>query len=557
MSVAPEGALATALRRLDGRPYPAYRDLGGAWALGGGVTLWVEHVQGDPFAAPSRVRLRVPDVLASDEVADRDAREAAEDWLLRRAVAAVDAGLGARRGSGRSGVIGLYRPGPEVVERSAVRAAADGSVVVRLSAGLPAAGRRILGREAHALLLGDLVDLAAAVAPGADRAQLHAHQAAVRQQRALRRALGPAGLVAFVADGSVLPRASGVSQRPLEGAVPTRAPDTLGVTLPGRDGPVRGLGVRAGITVITGGGFHGKSTLLSAIARGHLDHVPGDGREGVVALPTAAWVRAEEGRAVTGADISAFLGNLPDGRDTRAFSTADASGSTSQAAALVEAVEAGARLLLIDEDASATNLLAADARMRAVVPADREPITPLVVRARQLVEGWGVSVVLVVGGLAAWLDVADTVIGLDRWRLADLTAAALAVRQPVPSPPGPLPAVRARRPSPAGLDAGRVRARDRRAVDLDRQELDLTAVAGVLDGHHARALGLAVRFLGAAGLVDGARTLATALDALEAILDDEGVEALSPFDAPEGDLVRPRRVDVAAALSRWRGLRLG
>lgn len=545
-------ALRDALNRIDGRPYPAYRDIGGHWAIGD-VDLWIDRVQGDPYAAPSRVRVLVPTGLSA-YAATADQRMAAEDALLRRFVAAVDAaGGGERRGSGRSGAIRVYRPGPEVVERSAVRLHRDGRVEVRLAVGLPARGRRILGRQAWALLGDDLLRAARAV--DVPPAAIEAHVASVVTQRTLRRQLPDAGLVAFLADGSVLPRASGIDQGPLPGAIPLAAPPSLAVTLSGPNGPIRGLGIRRGVTLVVGGGFHGKSTLLQAIQRGHLDHVPGDGRERVVTIPDAVKVRAEDGRRIERVDISAFLDGLPGGRSTRPFSTDDASGSTSQAAALVEAVSAGAEALLVDEDTSATNLLVSDARMRALLPTDGEPITPFVQRIRQLAAS-GVSTVMVVGGVADYLAVADTVVAMHHYTATDRTEAAQALAPEVPAAPSPWQVPPPRVPSREGLRLGRIRARDTRAVQVDKhEEIDLTAVEQVLDASHAWTLGHALRFL-SEELVDGRRSLATCLDALEAILDDEGIEALSPYDAPPGDLIRPRRHEIAAALNRLRRLRI-
>jgi len=536
------------LTRLDGRPYPAYRDLRGHWGLGD-VDLWLDHIQGDPYAAPSRARVAIPTPLGP-LARDPDQRVAAEDALLRHFLTGVRS---ERRGSGRSGVIRVYQPGPEIVERSAVRLHRDGRVEVRLQVGLPARGRRILGRQAWALLGNDLVDAARKLV--LTEADLQAHVSSVVTQRALRRQLDEAGLVAFLADGSVLPRSSGVDQRPLPDAVPLHAPDELAVTLTSPDGPVRGLGIPAGVTLVVGGGFHGKSTLLQAIQRGHLDHVPGDGRERVVTIPDAVKVRAEDGRRIESVDISAFLDRLPGGRSTRPFRTDDASGSTSQAASIVEAVAAGAKALLVDEDTSATNLLVSDARMRALLPADGEPITPFVQRVRQLADA-GVSTVMVVGGVADYLAVADTVVAMHCYEPADRTTEARELAPEVAPAPTPWAPPAARVPSPEGLRPGRIRARDTRAVQYDKRvEIDLTAVEQVLDASHAYTLGQALRFLHDQ-LIDGDRDLRRCLDALDAILDDEGVEALSPWDTPPGDLIRPRRHEIAAALNRLRRLRV-
>ena len=536
------------LDRLDGRSWPAYRDLEGAWRLGD-ATLIVDHVQGDPYAAPSRVRWVQPSGLPARLHEDPDACLAAEDWLLRRFGRELH---GRKRGSGRSGQLRVYRPGPEILERSAVRLRSDGQVEVRFAVGLPGRGRRVLGRQAWALLTENVPEAAAGLGPHPD---LDAQVRSVLAQRTLRRQLADHGLVAFVADGAVLPRASGIDPAPLPGAVPFESPPELQVTLDTPDGPVSGMGVPEGTTLIVGGGFHGKSTLLLALQHGHLDHVPGDGRERVVALPDTVKVRAEDGRRVCRVDISAFLGDLPGGRSTAPFDTEDASGSTSQAAAIVEAVEAGARVLLLDEDTSATNLLVRDERMRALIPRQSEPITPFVERVRQLREGWGISVVMVVGGVGDYLAVADTVIAMHDFRPEVVTERAHALAPEVPESPGPLPALAPRVPLAAGLEPDKVRARDERRLRYGGGDVELSAVEQILDAAQAATVGEALRFLHG-NVLDGQRTLATALDSLDAILDDEGVEVLSRWRHPEGDLVRPRRHEIAAALDRVRTLRI-
>jgi predicted ABC-class ATPase len=542
--------LESLLRRIDGRPYPAFRDLKGRWRLGE-VEIAVDHVQGDPFAAPSRLRVFAPTGIDAATCGDADRRVAAEDWLLRRFGHRLQ---GERRGSGRSGELRVYRPGPEILPRSAVRLHADGTAEVRLQAGLPARGRRILGDQAAALLLEDLPAAALRLRPGRHAAHLDAHIASVCCQRAMRRQLRDRGLVAFVADGAVLPRASGVHREPLADAVPFRTPPALRVSLDTPSGPIEGMGVPTGITLIVGGGFHGKSTLLQALQWGHLDHLPGDGRERVVCDPDAVKVKAEEGRRVERVDISAFLRELPGGRATAPFSTEDASGSTSQAAAIAEAIESGARVLLLDEDSSATNLLVRDARMRRLIAPDKEPITPLVERVRQLHAERGVSLVMVVGGVGDYLAVADTVIAMEDWCPRLVTAEALALAGPAPEPPGPLPCPAPRLVGPASLaptGRGRVRARSDRGVSYGREEIDLLAVEQVLDAAHAATFGHALRILSE---LSRPVALPGALDKLEAILGAEGLDALSPYREPVGDLIQPRRHELAAALNRLRTL---
>ena len=540
------------LHHLDGKPYPAYRDIKGRWSLGD-MAVQVDYVQGDPFAAPSRMRLYVPTGIPGTITSSRVRRRAAEDWLLRRF---SDDLSGRSRGSGRSGELACYQPGPEVVERSAVCLHLDGSAEIRFLAGLPAGGRRILGRQAFWLLSEDVVAAGRRLCGMGDHPGLGAHvESAVRQDE-LRSQLRERGLVAFVADGSILPRASGIEETPLPGAVPFRAPEGLRITLETSSGPVSGMGIGTGVTLITGGGFHGKSTLLHALQRGHMDHVPGDGRERVVADPDTLKVRAEDGRRIEAVDISAFLRDLPGGRSTAPFYTDDASGSTSQAAAIIEAVESGARVLLMDEDTSATNLLVRDERMSRLIPREREPITPLVERVRAIWQTWGVSVVMVVGGVGDYLAVADRVIGMQDWLPHDLTERARQIAGPMPQPSSELRRPLRRSPTGRSLNPtgkGRVRARDERRMEYGSVEVDLSAVEQVLDGAHAATLGQAIRVL-SEGFADGRRTMPDVLNELDAVLAAEGLDTLSPFAEPSGDLVWPRRHEVAAAMNRLRTL---
>ena len=489
-------ALARDLLRIDGRPYGHYRDLRGRrYALDSGA-LTFEHIQGDPFAAPSRLRVDLPaGVLRLPAWArdGADARRAAADFLQRALLPALASAAGGA-GSGRSGLLEIAAAGQEVLERTGVAVGSDGAARVRLSAGLPAAGRRILGRAAGELLTRRLDAALQRVAERLDFGALRSHVQAVEDQVALRAQLGERGLVAFLADGSILPRRSGADPRPLGGALPLQAPAPLTVELQApHAGTVRGLAIRTGVTLIAGGGYHGKSTLLQALALGVYDHLPGDGRERCVSAEALVSVRAEDGRSVRGACLTPFIGALPLGRDTGFFDTDDASGSTSQAAAIVEALEVGATGLLIDEDTAATNFMIRDARMRRLVPGTDEPITPFIDRVRQLWRERGVSSVLVVGGAGDYLDVADCVIRMDAYQPRDVTARAqeIAAAQPLgdaaPRAPGPWPQGAPRIPLPDSLDARRgrrperVRAVKTRAIEFGHEEIDVSLLYQLVD----------------------------------------------------------------------------
>jgi len=559
------------LERIDGRAYPAYRDIRGAWTLPGFV-LAVRRVQGDPFAAPSSVAVLLEASAAAfpASATATQARRAGLSCLLARAFAARAKRLGRAReaGHGRSGEIAMTDPGQVVLRQTAVQVAADGSVEARFTVGLPANGRRVRGREAARLLLETVSSLAASslVAGAHDPADVALHAETNEDADFLRAQLAGRGLVAFVANGAVLPRRSGNDDRPMarKDAIPFRAPPELEVELERPNGPpVRGMGLPAGVTLLAGGGYHGKSTVLDAVARGVYNHRPGDGREHVVADATATRVQAEDGRAVAGVDVSAFIGTLPGGTGVRRFSTGAASGSTSQAAAVVEALEAGARLLLIDEDTSATNFMIRDRRMQALVAREDEPITPFVDRARSLFEDCGASVLIVIGGSGDYLDVADRVIGMANYVPRDLTGRAREVAGELPT--GRLAEtaavrwpVRHRVPDPQSVrpEAGRrrvsVKAFGTNELEFGRERISLGGVGQIVSAAQLRSIGFGLAR--ARDWMDGRRTAEAALEALKASLQSEGLDWLA--GARRGDLAEPRMQEVAAALNRLRTLRV-
>jgi len=588
-------SLVEILRRIEGRGYKAYRDIRGATRIDDVTTLFVDHVQSDPFAPPSKLRVRVDRSVPDDWRASGLRRVAVEDWFARRVVRELLPGTkessansrasesrrraggraeqlgrtgrgGRSGGSGKSGKVEVDRPGQEVLERSIVRVR-ERSIEVRLAAGLPARGRSVLGHTAAELLTHELPALVARAleTSTSDLEDLERFIQTVENQAYLRSQLAKRGLVCFVADGAVLPRASGVSDRPLREASPFRTPadDPRAVELEllyPAGARVRGLGLPEGLSLIVGGGYHGKSTLLEAIQQSVFDHVPGDGREQVVTRARAAKIRAEDGRRVEAVDISGFIGLLPSGSTTTCFRSDDASGSTSQAAALVEALEAGANTILMDEDTSATNFMIRDARMQALVAPEDEPIVPFVDRVRELHERFGVSTILVMGGSGDYFRHADAVIQMKDFLPRDVTEAARKLSgSDTRTTPPPMRTPRPRRPMSEGLEPSRGR-RDVK-IEAPRDDelrygemtVDVRGLEQRVDRPQLRTIGLAVHQ--ARTFMDG-RSLPEVLDAFEAWLDREGLDALGGRgEAHPGSLCRPRRQELAAALSRHRGLR--
>ncbi len=403
------------LKRIDGRRYGAYKELLGARSVIRGIRIEVVKVQGDPYARPSVARLEAridaPEWALCEPVA-------LADWLYRRFHRAL-ARLRARMGEGHSGFLGVPEPGPVMIRRSGLEVKGD-RVVARAWVGLPSRRRRVLADAAEELLLRRLPEaLRRALEWRRDEAELRRHVDAWVEQEYIRSKLPGLGLVSFVGDGSVLPRKHGGSQEPLEGAVPFESPPSMRVEIDLPTGrTVSGMGVPRGVTVIAGQAFHGKTTLLEAIAAGVYNHVPGDGRELVVTVRNAVVVWSEEGRFVSSVDVSPFIHDLPGGARTEEFTTSDASGATSAAASIQEAVEAGSQLILMDEDTVATNILYLDERAAKLTT--RRTVTTIAELADSMKEH-GLSLIIVSSGSLPLLAAADKVIVMEDYKPRDAT----------------------------------------------------------------------------------------------------------------------------------------
>jgi predicted ABC-class ATPase len=586
-----EQTLKQRLLKIDGRGYKAYKEIAGSYIFPR-FTLFIDYIQGDPFAAPSRLRAAVSQPLAGFDpslYANPARKTALEDFLARAFDRAIAGQVKGHRGTGKSGLVAVDAGGQEILMRTAA-VVSDNLVEVRFSAGLPASGRRCLGKEAQEMLLKEIPRVVdrSLYCVALDAGELDAHIKSAEDQQWLRGQLAGMGLVAFVADGSVLPRESGISGHPLsQGRVISfKSPEELKVEveLPNR-GRTSGMGIPEGVTLITGGGYHGKSTLLKALERGVYDHIPGDGRELVATRGDAVKIRAEDGRRVEKVDISPFISNLPFGRDTVAFCTENASGSTSQAANIIEALELGSRLLLIDEDTSATNFMIRDEMMQRLIDKEQEPITPFIDQVHNLLSEHGVSTVLVMGGSGDYFEVADSVIAMESYlprvvtgRAREIVAARKDKRiQEGSSGFGPL---RARRPQPAGINPRRgrrekVTAKGLGTIIFGREAVDLGSVEQLVDASQTRAIGDMIRYGLARGYIDGSATLKELVDRLMADIDDRSLDIVSPYikggrEAGDdilhaengaaginpGEYALPRPYEVAAMLNRLRSLRV-
>lgn len=562
-------ALKQLLARIDRKSYPAYKDTRGAYQFPGYV-LSIDHVQGDPFAAPSRVSIRVGGKQAAFPPSlyrTPQQRIALQDGLTRRFGALAARASHQANGSGHSGLISVSRCGQTILERTACQLdSKTGDLLLRLEMGFPANGRTINARALEQMLFELLPRCveSSLFYRNLDPKPLEQAAHLAEDQQYIREKLPQLGLCAFVADGSILPRASGVSDLPMRGAVAFRSPRELAVTLelPHR-GKLTGMGVPQGITLIVGGGYHGKSTLLKALEAGVYNHIAGDGREYVITDASGVKIRSEDGRSIRHTDISLFINDLPNGRDTTSFDTEDASGSTSQAANVVEVLEAGSKLLLIDEDTSATNFMVRDELMQRVIHRDMEPITPFIDRAQELYHRWGVSTILVAGSSGAYFHIADHILQMDHYVPKDITAQAKEAAGAFPLTLSPLAPAKApnydRRPksSPEFRSGERVKlkALGRDGVSLNRETIDLRYLEQLTDGEQSAALGYCLVYA-QKHLLDGRRTLEQVVEELDRIMDEKTLSALcdSPSNVP--CLARPRRQEIFACFNRYRGLRL-
>ena len=557
------------LGRIDHRGYPAYKDTKGTYQFPGYV-LSIDHVQGDPFASPSKVSVHVKGKTAAfpqELYREKHQRTALQDELTRQFGRRAEQFAFKAKGSGKSGLILVSRCGQEVLERTACRIDPEtGDIILRMEIGFPANGRTINARELEKILFEFVPECVkhALFYKNMDAKRLRSVVDLAEDQHYIREMLPKMGLCAFVADGSILPRESGISPRPMKGGVKFRSPKELEVTLelPHR-GKITGMGIRKGITLIVGGGYHGKSTLLKALELGVYDHIAGDGREYVITDSTAVKIRAEDGRSIRKTDISMFINDLPNGKDTVGFCTEDASGSTSQAANVVESIEAGASLLLIDEDTSATNFMIRDELMQRVIHRDMEPITPFIERIRELYEDYGISTVIVAGSSGAYFHIADTIIQMDRYVPKDITEYAKKEAESYPMLTGPEEKAekpdfrRCPQPSPAfkGNDRIKMKTMGREAVMINKETIDLRYVEQITDSEQVTALGYCVRYA-QKHLLNGRKDLRQIVEELEQVMEKGTLSALCESSSSVACMAKPRRQEIFACFDRCRSLRL-
>ena len=535
------------LLNIDRKGYPAYKGTKGSYRFGKYI-LCIDHVQGDPFAAPSKLHIEVSGKTAGfpDRLYDKKyKRIALQDHLTRLFEEQARKYSFQAKGSGKSGILSVTRCGQEILERSACTVnPVNGDIIVRFEAGFPANGRTINARELIKILFDFLPECAeqSLLYQNVDKRKAERVMELSEDQEYIRKELDIRGLVAFVADGSILPRESGISQRPMKGAVAFASPESMRVTmkLPYK-GEISGMGIKKGITLIVGGGYHGKSTLLKALEMCVYPHIAGDGREYIATDAAAVKIRAEDGRSIKHTDISMFINDLPNKKDTKAFYT---------------------------EDASATNFMVRDELMQRVIHRDMEPITPFIERMGALYERFGISTVLVAGSSGAYFQVADKIIQMDRYVPKDITEAAKAAAAEYPGlsyPQDGTPApqyVRMPKKNPGVFHKGRIKIKTmgKDGVQLNHDMVDLRYVEQLADSEQLTCLGYILKQMEEESF-DGKKTVQEQICRLLDQIEKNGFSAVVGKDVRNagdipGNLAMPRKEEIFACMSRYRGLKL-
>ncbi|MBS5938125.1 ABC-ATPase domain-containing protein [Clostridium sp.] len=556
------------LKRIDGRGYKAYKDIQDKYDFNDYI-LSIDHVQGDPFASPSRLRViinkskaKFPEELLNEEYK----KVAVSDFLTRLFYTNVNKFSEKIFGSGKSGLISISRCTQEILERTSIVINKD-NIEARFYVGFPARGRTVLAKELEKILFNVIPNIVAntLVYENINKAKIINRIKLVEDQEYIRTKLKEKDLIAFIANGSILPRESGVSQKPLIDSIPFKSPKTLEVELdlPNR-GLVKGMGVKKGITVIVGGGYHGKSTLLNALELGVYNHIEGDGRELVITDNSAMKVRAEDGRSIKNTDISLFIDNLPNGKDTVSFTTENASGSTSQAANIIEAIEAKSKTLLIDEDTSATNFMIRDDLMQKLVSKEKEPITPFIEIVKPLYSQKDISTILVIGSSGDYFDVADYVIQMDNYEVKDVTKEAKSlmrgeINKRIKEKNILIDINLDRRLQKGTIESTykgvKIKTMGVSSININNENIDLRAVEQIVDNEQLNAIGSIMKWIEDNMMIKNL-SLEEAVNKAYDEINKTGLISIDKTKGRNGSMSLPRKQEVMATYNRYRNLKV-
>lgn len=556
------------LASIDDQDYASYQALLGAYDFSL-FKLIVQQIPKDPYAPPHTGIYRIQVQRSDDRIINLDIGSKVQeiafaDYLSRCFYDASDRISKGIRGTGYSGLITINQPGQTILERNSV-VITDEIIEVRCFLGLPGKGRKVTAGIAEQMLLTELPEIVkeSLLSRNINKEVLQMHIETAEDAENLRTKIDSLGLIAFIANDSILPRESGTSDKPMSDktAITFTAPESLTqeIELPNA-GRIKGLAIPKGVTLITGGGYHGKSTLLSTLETGIYNHIPGDGREYCVSSVKTAKVRAYSGRYIVKTDISSFIHNLPFHQETTSFFTENASGSTSQAANIVEAIEAGAEVLLMDEDTCATNFMIRDIKMQQLVNKEDEPITTYIDKVRQLYLEKNISTILVLGGVGEYFDVSDRVIQMINYKPQDVTSRAhhiantsptkrevegkaypIHIHERIPLPNSIIPL------NEYGKSA--IYAKEVHRLNFGKYVIDLTDLEQLMELSQTKALGYAIEY--AKKYMDNKATLREVVERVVTDIEENGLDVIS--DKVSGNFAWFRDLELSFAINRLRG----
>lgn len=556
------------LKSINGKSYGTYKSLANKYDFKSYI-LSIDHVQGDPFASPSKVRLIINQKISKfpSHLFDTQYKKVAlEDYLTRLFYSNIVKFSSRVSGSGKSGLISISRCGQEILERTALIISND-KIEVRFEIGFPARGRSVLSDELEKILFNFLPQIVdnTLIYENLNKASIQKRIDLSEDQHYIRCSIKEKNLVAFIADGSVLPRESGISSRPLKNAIPFKSPESLKVelNLPHK-GKLTGMGIQKGITLIVGGGYHGKSTLLQALELGVYNHIEGDGREYVITGSSALKVRAEDGRFIKNTDISLFINNLPNGKDTKKFCSDNASGSTSQAANIIEGIESNTGAFLIDEDTSATNFMIRDDVMQKLVSKEKEPITPFIEIVKSLYDKLGISTILVVGSSGDYFDIADKVIQMDSYEPKDVTEEAKSlskgcILERINKSNFDLSINFDRKLKKGSIEKGpkgvKIKTLNKDGLSINKENIELRCVEQIVDHEQVTSLGYIMKYA-EENIINNSKTLQEVVSEILNTISKDGLLSISPVSYGLGCLAMPREQEIVACFNRYRNLKL-
>lgn len=556
------------LKSINGKSYGTYKSLANKYDFKSYI-LSIDHVQGDPFASPSKVRLIINQKISKfpSHLFDTQYKKVAlEDYLTRLFYSNIVKFSSRVSGSGKSGLISISRCGQEILERTALIISND-KIEVRFEVGFPARGRSVLSNELEKILFNFLPQIVdnTLIYENLNKTSIQKRINLSEDQHYIRCAIKEKNLVAFIADGSVLPRESGISNRPLKNGIPFKSPESLKVelNLPHK-GKLTGMGIQQGITLIVGGGYHGKSTLLQALELGVYNHIEGDGREYVITDSSALKVRAEDGRFIKNTDISLFINNLPNGKDTKKFCSDNASGSTSQAANIIEGIESNTGTFLIDEDTSATNFMIRDDVMQKLVSKEKEPITPFIEIVKSLYDKLGISTILVVGSSGDYFDIADKVIQMDSYEPKDVTEEAKSlskgcILERINNSNFDLSINFDRKLKKGSIEKGpkgvKIKTLNKDGLSINKENIELRCVEQIADHEQVTSLGYIMKYA-EENIINNSKTLQEVVSEILNTISKDGLLSISSVSYGLGCLAMPREQEIVACFNRYRNLKL-